>query len=325
MRGRLSVAIASVRRITVAGARRLRANRRTVSSERWGLVGWLAAGDAYEVALIDGRVAARATSGRAAGRRLKSLPKALREHPEVDRLHRFDEWLDRHAAACLAQVDTWMVSSLPVPTVLLAQVWPDDAWRSALRDLVVTGDGPDEVGFLRDATAAGELRVVDLDGETVRLSPRTVTLPHPVLLPDLDDLREFAAELGVTQKVEQIHRAVWRKPDDLPANAGDLTEFAGGRFASRFGLAARATSLGYRVSGGYATCQVRDAGRTVEGAVWIGEPYWDDEVATGGLTWHDEDGRTLPPAEVGPVAWSEGMRMAAALYAGRLVEEGKDA
>lgn len=288
-------------------------------------MGWLSAGDGYEVALVEGRVAARATSGRAAGRQLKSMPKAVREHPEVDRLRRFGEWLDRHAVACVAQVDAWMVSSLPVPTGLLARVWPDEAWQSALRDLAVVGDDPAEVGFLRDATDAGELRVVNLDGETVRLSPRTVTLPHPVLLPDLEDLREFAAELGVTQRVEQIHRATWLKPDGLAETVTEIREFAGGTYDSRFGLAARATALGYRVSGGYATCRVRDAGRSAEAAVWIGEPYWDGDTETGGLTWSDEAGRTLRPAKVGPVAWSEGMRMAAALYAGRKVEEGKDA
>lgn len=212
-------------------------------------MGWLSAGDGYEVALVEGRVAARATSGRAAGRQLKSLPKAVREHPETDRLRKFAEWLDRHAAACVTQVDAWMVSSLPVPTGLLARVWPDEAWQNALRDLAVVGDDPDEVGFLRDATEAGELRVVNLDGETVRLSPRTVTLPHPVLLPDLEDLREFAAELGVTQRVEQIHRATWHKPAGLAPTVTEIREFAGGRYDSRFGLAARATTLGYRVSG----------------------------------------------------------------------------
>ncbi|MDX3692275.1 DUF4132 domain-containing protein [Streptomyces europaeiscabiei] len=288
-------------------------------------MGWLSAGDGYEVALVEGRVAARATSGRAAGRQLKSLPKALKDHPEVDRLRRFAEWLDRHAAACVTQVDAWMVSSLPVPTGLLARVWPDEAWQAALRDLAVVGDDPDEVGFLRGATDSGELQIVNLDGETVRLSPRTVTLPHPVLLPDLDDIREFAAELGIVQRVEQIHRATWRRPDGLAAKATQVRDFTGGKFRSRFALAARATSLGYRVSGGYCTARVRDGERTVEASVWIGEPYWDDEVDTGSLTWQDQDGRALPLSDVGPVAWSEGMRMAAALYAGRVIEEGKDA
>lgn len=299
-------------------------------------MGWLPAGDGYEVALVEGRVAARATGGRAAGRQLKSLPKALREHPETERLRRLAEWLDRHAAACLAQVDAWMVSSLPVPTGLLARVWADEAWRSALRDLVVVGDEPEQTGFLRDASDSGELRIVDLDGETVRLSPETVTLPHPVLLPDLEELREFAAELGVTQRVEQIHRATWLRPADLDAwgggsgphgkaSATEVREFAGGKFASRFGLAARATSLGYRVSGGYSTCRVRDGGRTVEAAVWIGEPYWDGDTETGALSWSRPDGRGLALREVGPVAWSEGMRMAAALYAGRTIEQGANA
>ncbi|MEU9334413.1 DUF4132 domain-containing protein [Streptomyces sp. NPDC048290] len=289
-------------------------------------MGWVSAGDGYEVALVEGRVAARATAGRAAGRQLKSLPRALRDHPEVDRLRRFAEWLERHASGCVAQVDAWMVSSLPVPTGLLAQVWPDEAWQVALRDLVVVGDDPDEVGFLRGATEDGELQVVDLDGETVRLAPRTVTLPHPVLLPDLDDIREFAAELGIVQRVEQIHRATWQRPGEVDGTVGhEIREFAGGAFRSRFALAARASALGYRVSGGYATARVREGARVVEAAVWIGEPYWEDSVETGGLIWNGADGRALSLRDVGAVAWSEGMRMAAALYAGRDIEEGKNA
>ncbi|KIF03091.1 hypothetical protein PL81_26305 [Streptomyces sp. RSD-27] len=283
---------------------------------------WLALDEGYEVSLVEGRVAVR----RPAGRQLKAVPKALRDHPEVDRLRRLAAWLDRHEAACVAQVDAWMVSSLPVPTALLARVWRDEAWRSALRDLAVVGDDdPDEVGFLRDATDTGELKVVNLDGETVRLSPRTVTLPHPVLLPDLDDVREFAAELDITQRVEQIHRATWTRPEDVKAAATEVRDYAGGKFPSRFSLAARATGLGYRVSGGYATSRVRDGGRTVEAAVWIGEPYWEDESETGALSWQDEEGRAVRLGEVGPVAWSEGMRMAAALYAGRKIEEGGNA
>ncbi|GGZ46144.1 DUF4132 domain-containing protein [Streptomyces subrutilus] len=287
---------------------------------------WLAAGEGYEIALVEGRVAARSASGRAAGRQLKTLPKALKDHPEVDRLRRLADWLDRHEASCVAQVDAWMVSSLPVPTALIARVWPDEAWQRALRDLAVVGEDPQEAGFLRDATATGELKVVNLDGETVRLSPRTVLLPHPVLLPDLEDVRDFAAELGIEQRVEQIHRPTWQKPAGLAESATEVRDYAGGSFPTRFSLAARATALGYRVSGGYATCKVRDgAGRATEAAVWIGEPYYDDETSTGALNWHDEDGRAVRLAEVGPVAWSEGMRMAAALYAGRTIEEGGDA
>ncbi|MCD0451530.1 DUF4132 domain-containing protein [Actinocorallia sp. API 0066] len=284
-------------------------------------MGWVQAGDGYEIALVDGKVAARSTSGRSAGRQLKTLPKAVRDHAEVARLRRFAVWLDRHAAECAARVDAWMVSSLPVPAALLARVWPDEAWRSALRDLAVVGDDPDEAGFLRDVTGTGELRAVNLDGETVRIVAESVTLPHPVLLPDLEELREFAAELGVTQRVEQIYRATFAKPADLDPAATSSNRFAGGKYGSRFRLAARATSLGYRVSGGYATCRVRDAEGALEASVWIGEPYWDGDTETGALAWHDTEGRAVKLAQVGPVAWSEGMRMASALYAGRVVEE----
>ncbi|MFF0588568.1 DUF4132 domain-containing protein [Streptomyces sp. NPDC003781] len=286
-------------------------------------MGWLAAGDRYEVALVEGRVVARPTSAAASapeGTREGPLPAEIRDRPEVVELQRFAEWLDRHAAECAAQVDTWMVSSLPVPTGLLAQVWPDAAWQTALRDIVVVGEGPDEVGFLRDADASDGLRVVNLDGETVRLTPPTVTMPHPVLLPDLEELRTFAAELGVVQGVEQIHRATWTKPAGTDDGAHSVSEFEGAEYRSWFHLSARATSLGYRVSGGRVVDRVRDGGRVVTASVGMSDPYTEDKAWTGSLAWYREDAhRSLPLVEVGPVAWSEGMRMAAALHAGRTV------
>lgn len=285
-------------------------------------MGWRSAGDTYEVALVDGRVVARSASAGDGQERKqeRGLPAAIRDRPEVIELQRFAEWLDRHAAECAAQVTTWMVSSLPVPTGLLARVWPDEAWRAALRDIVVVGDGPDDVGFLRDADDAGALRVVNLDGETVRLTPRTVTLPHPVLLPDLEELRTFAAELGVVQGVEQLHRATWHKPGDLDAAAEWIREFAGAEYRSWFHLSARATSLGYTISGSSVIDRIRDAGRIFTARVGMSDPYAEERAWTGDLSWSDEDGhRPLKLTEVGPVAWSEGMRMAAALHAGRTV------
>ncbi|MEU1048562.1 DUF4132 domain-containing protein [Streptomyces sp. NPDC005897] len=284
-------------------------------------MGWLAAGDTYEVALVEGRVVARSASSSPAaeGQWERTLPAELRDRPEVVELQRFAEWLDRHAAECVARVDHWMVSSLPVPTGLLARVWPDEAWQAVLRDIVVVGEGPDEVGFLRAADESDGLRVVNLDGETVRLTPRTVTMPHPVLLPDLEELRSFAAELGVVQGVEQIHRATWPVPGETDAADTDVvTEFAGAEYRSWFHLSARATSLGYQVSGSRIVDRVRDAGRVFTASVGMSDPYTEEKAWTGGLSWSHGDGyRSLPLHEVGPVAWSEGMRMAAALHAGR--------
>ncbi|MFE1023991.1 DUF4132 domain-containing protein [Streptomyces sp. NPDC058818] len=293
-------------------------------------MGWLAAGDIYEVALVDGRVVARSASGpppaRQEGKRERALPAEIRDRPEVVELQRFAEWLDRHAAECAAQVGNWMVSSLPVPTALLARVWPDEAWQAALRDIVIVGgspevgDNPGEAGFLRDVDDSGALRVVNLDGETVRLAARTVTMPHPVLLPELEELRTFAAELGVVQGVEQIHRATWRKPAGTGGGTDRVTEFADAEYRSWFHLSSRATSLGYKISGSSIVDRIRDAGRVITATVGMSDPYTEDKAWTGSLSWSDEDGhRRLPLTEVGPVAWSEGMRMAAALHAGRTV------
>ncbi|WP_229397962.1 DUF4132 domain-containing protein [Micromonospora okii] len=274
-------------------------------------MGWLPVGDHYEVSLVDGKVAARSTGPRAGGRPLKSLPKVLRDDPEVERLRQLGQWLDRHAADCLARVDAWVVSSLPVPSGLLARVWPDPAWQDALRDLVVLGDDPAEPGFLRDVSDAGDLRVVNLDGETVRLSPASATLPHPVRLPELADLREFADELDITQRVEQLHRGTWGRPANVRDRDTTITDFHGTTVPNR--LAARAATLGFRVSGSQIRCRVWEAGHTVEATLRFDEDYWDSEATLGSLSWAVVDGPTLRLTEVGPVAWSEGMRMAAAL------------
>ncbi|WP_404816289.1 DUF4132 domain-containing protein [Streptomyces thermolineatus] len=289
-------------------------------------MGWLAAGDSYEVALVDGRVVARSTSAQSPAGQERgqepNLPEEIRDRPEVIELQRLAEWLDRHASECAAQVTTWMVSSLPVPTGLLARVWPDEAWRAALRDVVVVGDGPDGAGFLRDVGESGELHVVNPDGGTARLVPRTVTVPHPVLLPDLEELRLLAGGLGVVQGVEQIHRATWRKPAGIDGAAHSVGEFAGAEYRRWSHLASRAASLGYKASGKSVTNQVREAGRTVTASVALSTPYPEERAWTGDLTWIDEaQQRPLPLTEVGPVAWSEGMRMAAALHAGRPVTE----
>ncbi|SCL21591.1 protein of unknown function [Micromonospora pallida] len=285
-------------------------------------MGWLPVGDSYEISLVDGKVAARTTGPRATGRPLKTLPKVLRDDPEVDRLRQLAQWLDRHAAECLAQVDAWVVSSLPVPTGLLARVWPDPAWQDALRDLVVLGDDPAESGFLRDVTDTGDLRVVNLDGDTVRLSPASATLPHPVRLPDLVDLREFAEELDVTQRIEQLHRGTWDRPANLRDRDTAITDFRGATVPNR--LAARAATLGFQVSGSQVRCRVWEAGRTVEAAMWFDEDYWDSEATLGSLSWSVVDGPTLRLTEIGPVAWSEGMRMATAL-SGAVTGTGKTA
>jgi hypothetical protein len=283
-------------------------------------MGWVPAGD-YEVGLDGGKVVCR----NAAGRLLKSIPAKLSDDPAVVGLRQLTEWLDQHEQQCLTDVERWIVRSLPVPIAVLAQVWPDPSWQSALRDLVVTGEDGKVAGFLRDADSTRGLGVVDLDGDTVRITPALVRVPHPVLLDDLEDLREFAVELGVEQKAGQLFREVWRRPADLDAEGEQIDDYAGARFGDQRSLHGRASSLGYRIRGGQAVCPVFEDGRTVEARIWIGDydphdEYRESDTRTGPLTWADPAGGTIGLGRVGPVAWSEGMRMAAALHAGRDIE-----
>lgn len=287
-------------------------------------MGWIAAGD-YEITLRDDAVVCR----NSAGKELKSLPKAVKDSPEAIQLREALVWLERHAAQCRAVVETWLVRSLPVPVAVLAQVWADEAWRGVLQDAVIAESGrdggfvPETVGFLREAGPQG-VRVVNLDGETVAVDAPVLAIPHPVLLDDLPDLQEFAADLGVRQGAEQLFRQTYVKPADLATGASGISEFSGGKFDQLRFAFGRASSLGYQVRGGYATTRIVEGGHTVEARYWLGEgDPWDD-VWTGDLVFTDGTGHSVPLAEVGPVAWSEGMRMAAAIWAGRKTDDDKE-
>ncbi|MGC4999582.1 MULTISPECIES: DUF4132 domain-containing protein [unclassified Streptomyces] len=279
-------------------------------------MGWVPAGG-YEVALEGGKVVCR----NAAGRLLKSVPPKIADDPAVVGLRQLTEWLERHEREALAAVERWMVRSLPVPLDVVARVWPDPAWRAALGDLVVTGEDGRVAGFLRDADPERGLGLVDLDGDTVRITPALVHIPHPVLLADLEELREFAVDLGVEQRAQQLFREVFRRPAALSADVKEVEEYAGGSFKELRFLHGRATQLGYRVRGGNAVCSVLEDGRGVEARVWIGDYDSYEQTETGPLTWTDPAGQVLRLGQVGPVAWSEGIRMAAALYAGRDIED----
>ncbi|MQS39501.1 DUF4132 domain-containing protein, partial [Streptomyces katsurahamanus] len=242
-------------------------------------MGWIETeSGGYTVALDGTAVLCR----NAAGRQLKQVPPKLRDDAVVVRLRQLSEWLDRHERECAEQVDAWLVRSLPVPVALLARVWPDAAWQSALRDLVVVPLGTDgtagmeSAGFLRDADADRGVGIVDLDGDSVRLACESVLIPHPVLLEDLDDLREFAVELGVEQRVQQLFREVWRRPAEVTGH--EWPAYAKGKFEQLRHATARAVTMGYRVRGGQALCPLVEDGRSLEAAYWLGADYPDAEA-----------------------------------------------
>lgn len=286
-------------------------------------MGWIAAGTDYEVTLEGGKVVSR----NAAGKVLRSVPAAIKEHDTVVGLRQLAEWLQRHEESCRAEVDRWMVRSLPVPMPLLVQVWADEAWRAVLADLVVAPVGDDgswdleRGGLLRDVDADKGMGLVNLDGESVRRHADQVVIPHPVRLADLEDLRDFAAELGVRQGTLQLFREVFVKPGDPEEQRRTVTRYSGAQFKELRHVQARATTLGYRVQGGTSSLRMWEEGKPLTASVWIGdgEPYY--ETSTGDLVFTDANGSSIPLAEVPVVTWSEGVRMAAALHAGRVVEQ----
>jgi hypothetical protein len=231
------------------------------------------------------------------------------------------EWLRRHERECAESVETWMVRSLPVPVGVLVECWPDPAWRRALENVVVADS--EVTGFLRGADRGRGIGVVTADGETAWSTAPALLVPHPVLIDDLDDFRDFATELQVDQTVPQLYRETWAR---APEPAGDRVEdFAGGRFAQLGQATGRCRALGYAVSGGSAVTRVWESARLVEARFWIGNETPEVPATTGDLIWVAAGGRRLELREVGPVAYSEGMRMAALVYAGRAAdaEEGE--
>ncbi|MEU1680476.1 DUF4132 domain-containing protein [Micromonospora zamorensis] len=90
---------------------------------------WMAVAGGYEVTLRRGAVVCR----NSAGEELRSVPRTVRGDPVVTGLEQLAEWLEQHGRDCRADVERWMIRSLPIPTITLAEVWADEAWRRAHR------------------------------------------------------------------------------------------------------------------------------------------------------------------------------------------------
>lgn len=287
---------------------------------------FLDAGGGYQLALDGEKLVCKNAKGKV----LASVPKDVREGEVAESLTALCEWLANHHAECRESVETWMLRSLPVPRAVLAEVFADPAWHALVSNAVVApvnADGePDllSAGFLRAADPAKGLGIVDLDGESRWLTQDSVAIPHPILLGDLNDFRTLAGELGLNQGLPQLFRetfvrgTVGGKPIDPEHESVDAYE--GGEFEQLLHVLGHCRRLGYRVRGGHALCRVYERGGIVEARYYVGDgdPQW--ETSTGDLSWVDAQDRALPLGEVGPIAWSEGLRMASALYANRKVE-----
>jgi hypothetical protein len=284
-------------------------------------LGWIDAGKGYALTLDGGKLAARNDKGK----RLSSVPKDLRDGEVADQLEGLRDWLAEHDRECAATVDQWLLRSLPVPRAVLEQVWDDPAWRRPLENAVVVAVGADgkhehgKAGLFRGVDAKRGIGIVDLDGETGWIAADRIAIPHPILIAELDGWRELVTQLGVAQGVSQLLRETYAKPAGVTAHTID--QFEDGKFSMLMHAVGKARSLGFKVRGGFAVCKVWDGDGVTEARYWIGADSPDAETFTGSLSWVDPREHGMSITAVGPVAFSEGMRMASAIYAARVVEK----
>lgn len=283
---------------------------------------WLPADDGYAIGVQEGKLVSRNPQGK----RLAAVPKAVKQSELAEQLEAMCEWLDEHRTECLRRIELWMLRSLPVPTAVLASVWPDADWRELLTNLVVAAvddrGGPEatRLGLLRGVDASKGIGVVDRDGETRWLDSPAVVIPHPILIDGLDDLRGIAADMSFSQAVEQLFRAVYAARESQRSE-DRVGEFANGKFAQLNFADGLCRRLGYPVRGGYACCRVWEHEAPIEARYWIGADSPESETYTGDLIWVDSRQAVRKIADVGAVAFSEGMRMASQIYAKRQVEK----
>ncbi len=285
-------------------------------------VAWVPADKDYSLGLADGKLVCR----NAKGKPLASVPKWLKETEGAESLKALADWLEEHRLECLHTDQRWMLGSLTVPRDVLTHVWEDDDWRAALENMVVVPADTkgksdyENTGILRAVDAKRGLGVVDLDGETQWFKNPCALVPHPILIGDREELRELASDLGIKQTVDQLYREVF-EPTAKQQELWQISEFSGGHFEQLSYALSHCRRLGYPVRGGYATCRIYEGGKTIQARYFVGDEGPDYPAYTDALIFVDEDERPMKISDLGRVAFSEGMRMASAIYAKRKVEE----
>jgi hypothetical protein len=276
---------------------------------------WTHATPGHELAL-DGTVLRCRKAG---GQVLSSVPRAVRASRVGEELSELRERLLRHEAQCRSTVESWLLAGVPVPAALLARVWPDPGWRSCLEHLVVIVDG--QTGLLTEISEQGHVTLMDLDGATFAPSVGPVTLPHPILLDDIDQWRKLSDSRDAAPGVSQLDRRIHDRSAGTDLQATGVDDYAGSRYEQLRHATTRAAENGFIMRGGFAVLRVAGGGRVVEARFWLGADDPGLPATTGRLLWVDAGERPVPLGEVGPVAWSEGVRMAELIHTGGQIDE----
>jgi len=285
-------------------------------------IAWIAAPRDHKLGLSNSKIVCQ----NPAGKQLAAVPAWLKDDAVVDQLQALKTWLDEHSLQCLHTIEHWMLRSLVIPREVIAEVWPDIAWRAALENMVIAAANAkgkidlEQVGFLRDVDAKKGLGVIDLDGESKWLKTVSIAVPHPILIGELDELRELAGDLKVQQPIEQIYRPVYQPTKDQ-ASLTSIRDYQGGVFEQLNFALGTCRRLGYPVRGGYATCKIWEGTAPLEARYYIGGESPESETETGDLIFVGKTQQAVAIRDVGAVTFSEGVRMAAAIYAKRKVEK----
>ena len=282
--------------------------------------GWIEANDGYALSIKNGKLACRNKKGKT----LASVPKKVKDSELGEQLNAMAVWLKGRREECTQQVQTWMLRSLPVPLSVAVEVWCDDDWRQSMENVVVVPIDRSgnlravDSGILRDVDARKGLGVIDEDGETRWIKTTQFAIPHPVLMNNVAELRELLVDLNFKQPVEQLFREVHQAKKG-EANKLAISRFGEGEFEQLNYALSACRTLGYQVSGGSAICSVWEGGQAVEARYWVGSDYPEGQTFTGDLSFVDAEQKSIKIDQVGPVALSEGIRMATAIYARRKV------
>ena len=222
-----------------------------------------------------------------------------------------------------------MLRSLSIPREVLAEIWVDSAWRDCLQDMVVVAVDAggtfdlEKAGLLRDADTKRGLGIIDLDGETQWIKTASFGVPHPILIGDLEELRELAGDLGINQTIDQLYRPIYQ-PTDAHRELNHINDCSGGHFEQLNFATSHCRRLGYPVRGGYATCRVWENNALIEARYFVGDEYPESPTWTGALVFVDESQQPQKIGTIGPVTFSEGVRLASEIYAKRKVESSED-
>ena len=288
-------------------------------------VAWIDAERDYAIGLRHGKLVCRNPKGKT----LAAVPKWLKESEPAESLRALSQWLAEHSLECQHTVERWMLGSFVIPTTVLQAIWDDEDWQVALRDMVVVpadakgGCDYENTGLLRQLDSKRGIGVVDLDGESQWHKTASFAVPHPILIADLEDLRELASDLEIRQVVDQLYRPI-AQPTEEQKELKQVNDFTGGVFEQLNYALSHCRRLGYPVRGGYATCRIFENGQKVQARYYVGDEHPESETWTGGLVFVDESEHAIKIGDLGPVAFSEGMRMASAIYAKRKVESSEE-